>query len=51
MNLMKLIEKGETVNVEFKENFDKETIKTAIAFANTKGGVIFISGNCALRKV
>jgi len=42
MNLKKLIEKGETVDVEFKENFDKETIKTAIAFANTKGGVIFI---------
>jgi len=28
--------------VEFKERFDKETIETAVAFANTKGGIILI---------
>lgn len=40
--LKKLIKKGESETVEFKENFDKETIETAVAFANTKGGVILI---------
>ena len=34
--------KGESVTVEFKENFDKEAIETTGAFANTKGGSIFI---------
>ncbi|PIP12558.1 MAG: transcriptional regulator [bacterium (Candidatus Stahlbacteria) CG23_combo_of_CG06-09_8_20_14_all_40_9] len=40
--LMKLLNSGETETVEFKENFDKETIETAGAFANTRGGSIFI---------
>ncbi len=40
--ILKLIEKGECDSIEFKENFDKETIETAVAFANTKGGNIFI---------
>lgn len=40
--LKKLIKKGESETVEFRENFDKETIETAVAFANTKGGVILI---------
>jgi len=40
--IIKLIEKGESENTEFKENFDKETIETATAFANTKGGIILI---------
>ena len=40
--LMKLIRKGESETVEFKENFDKDTIKTSGAFANTKGGIILI---------
>ncbi|MEK6673603.1 MAG: helix-turn-helix domain-containing protein, partial [Nitrospirota bacterium] len=38
----KLIKKGESENTEFKEKFDKEAIETAVAFANTKGGIIFI---------
>lgn len=37
-----LIKKGESENTEFKEKFDKEAIETAVAFANTKGGIIFI---------
>lgn len=42
MNLQKLTKKGESNILEFKENFDKETIETAGAFANTKGGTILI---------
>ncbi|MDI6895763.1 AlbA family DNA-binding domain-containing protein [Methanocella conradii] len=40
--IVELIRKGESENIEFKENFDKETIETASAFANTRGGVIII---------
>jgi len=40
--LIELIRKGESETIEFKENFDKETIQTAAAFANTKGGIILI---------
>lgn len=40
--LKKLLASGETETAEFKENFDKETIETAGAFANTKGGIILI---------
>ena len=41
-DLRKLIKDGETEAVEFKVSFDKETLETAVAFANTKGGVILI---------
>ena len=37
-----LVKKGESEILEFKEGFDKETIETAVAFANTKGGTILI---------
>jgi len=40
--LLKVIQKGESETIEFKENFDKETIETTSAFANTKGGTILI---------
>lgn len=39
---IELIKKGETGTIEFKENFDKDTIETAGAFANTKGGIILV---------
>ncbi len=42
MELGKLIKEGESNTLEFKENFDKETIETAAAFANAKGGTILI---------
>jgi len=44
-DLRKLIENGETETVEFKASFDKETLETAVAFANTKGGVILIGAS------
>lgn len=40
--LRELVKKGEANSIEFKENFDRETIETAGAFANTKGGIILI---------
>jgi len=40
--IMAFIRKGESERIEFKENFDKGTIETAAAFANTKGGIILI---------
>ena len=42
MNLPTLIKTGESETVEFKEKFDEQTIESAVAFANTKGGIIFI---------
>lgn len=46
-HLLNVINKGENVNVEFKRAFDKERarirfLRTVVAFANTKGGTIFI---------
>ena len=37
--------KGESQTVEFKKSFDKECIETTVAFANTKGGTIFVGVN------
>ena len=36
------IKLGESQTAEFKNSFQKEVIKTVVAFANTKGGKIFI---------
>jgi len=40
--IIRLIENGESVTVEFKEGFDKKTVETVVAFSNTIGGVILI---------
>ena len=45
MNIKEILSKGESQTVEFKKNFDKECIETTVAFANTKGGTIFIGVN------
>ena len=40
----KLIKNGESETVEFKAGFNKEAIETAVAFSNTRGGVIIVGG-------
>lgn len=40
--LRRLIRGGETGTAEFKESFDREAVETAGAFANTKGGSIYV---------
>ncbi len=42
MDIIKLIKAGESETVEFKAGFNKEAIETAVAFSNTRGGVIII---------
>jgi len=39
---IKLLKRGESDQAEFKQSFDKETMETVGAFANSKGGIIFI---------
>ena len=41
-DLKQCITQGENDTTEFKENFDQEVIETAVAFANTDGGIILI---------
>ena len=42
MNVKKIIQSGESQTIEFKESFDRESLETVVAFANTKGGTILI---------
>jgi ATP-dependent DNA helicase RecG len=37
-----LLRRGESETVEFKKGFDRETIETLSAFANTRGGRVFV---------
>ena len=41
-DLKQRIAQGENATTEFKENFHQEVIETAVAFANSNGGTIFI---------
>ena len=41
-DLMELINQDESETLEFKESYDHETIETAGAFANTRGGSILV---------
>lgn len=41
-DIIELIKQGESAVVEFKETFDKDTIETVGAFANTQGGSVLI---------
>ena len=34
--------KKESINIEFKRSFDRETIESVCAFANTHGGTVLI---------
>ena len=40
MDIVKLLKNGESETVEFKARFNKETIVSLAAFANTKGGKV-----------
>lgn len=40
MDIVKLLRNGESESVEFKARFNKETIVSLAAFANTKGGKV-----------
>lgn len=37
-----LIAEGESQTVEFKTSFERETIETLVAFANTRGGRVLV---------
>jgi len=41
-DLMELINQDESETLEFKESYDHETVETAGAFANTRGGLILV---------
>ena len=38
----RLIQQGESAQVEFKTSFQKELIETLVAFANSKGGLVLV---------
>ena len=40
--LLALIQQGEGQTIEFKTSFQKEAIETIVAFANAKGGKVFV---------
>ncbi len=40
--LLNIIRQGEKLDIEFKSNFNIQVIETLVAFANTKGGKIYI---------
>ena len=41
-DLLKWIEEGENVTVEFKTSYNNEVIVSLVAFANTEGGAVLI---------
>jgi ATP-dependent DNA helicase RecG len=41
-SFLKEIQQGENQKIEFKTTFQKEVIESVVAFANTKGGKVFI---------
>lgn len=42
MNWLTKIEHGENEITEFKQSFNKQTLESIVAFANHKGGKIFV---------
>jgi len=51
-DILSQISLGESQTTEFKLSFQKEVIVSVVAFANAKGGKIFIgvSGRCYIKK-
>ena len=45
IKIQEIVQMGEGLNVEFKSNFNAACIETLVAFANSKGGSIFIGIN------
>jgi len=41
-NIQNILPRGEGLKIEFKTSFNAETIETLVAFANTKGGCVYI---------
>ena len=39
---MALIPKKESSTIEFKASFNEDVIETLVAFANTKGGTVYV---------
>lgn len=42
INITNILKQGETETVEFKTTFGKAVIETLVAFANSKGGVVYV---------
>lgn len=51
IDVLSLIEHGETQLIEFKSSCGKEVVETVVAFANAKGGTIFVGVNDAGKSV
>jgi len=45
MDIFEILKKGESETVEFKARFNKETIVSLAAFANTKGGKVIVGAD------
>jgi ATP-dependent DNA helicase RecG len=41
-NIDELIRIGESLTIEYKSSFDRESIETLVAFANAKGGTVLV---------
>ncbi len=45
LDIEKVVQLGESENLEFKSSFNNELIETLVAFANTNGGKVIIGIN------
>ncbi|MDR1652556.1 MAG: putative DNA binding domain-containing protein [Prevotellaceae bacterium] len=45
INISDILKQGEGLTVEFKTSFNEEVIETLVAFANAKGGVVYVGVN------
>ena len=42
INIENIIQQGENQHIEFKPSFNEDVIETLCAFANAKGGTVYI---------